>query len=250
MSKSLGGFLFIKDAIKYDYCVKQAIESMSGVCDQIAVVDAGSQDGTRELLCVIDDPKLTIQFLMQDQWDEMHGKEKLSYFQNMAADMLTTDYQLLIQSDEIIHESSYKWIREAINSGAEGVLCSRFNLWGSPYKVLNVPENRMPCSSKVVRLSKRGYKTYSDGESIMAPAINNFVEHIRIYHMGFVRKREVMKDKIIHMQEGVFQISHDPKLDKMDVFDWRGWFSEEDLKSIEEPLPAVIQDWASERVYD
>jgi len=248
MSVSLGGFLFIKDAIKYDYCVKQAIESMSGVCDQIAVVDAGSQDGTRELLYVIDDPKLTIQFLMQDQWNERKGKQKLSYFQNLAAEMLTTDYQLLVQADEVIHPDSYVAIREAIETGAEGFLCERVNLWGTPNHMLVVPENRQPCSTSVVRLTKRGYWCYDDGESIAAPAIADYRNRIKIIHYGFVRKREVMKAKIINMQEGVFQISHDPKLDLCDTFDSTLWFKDSDLEPIDFEHPPIMKQWVLDRL--
>lgn len=249
MSKTIGGFLFIRNAIQYDYCVKEAIESLLEFCDEVAVVDACSDDGTAKMLGEMTNQKLIVQFLISDEWKEIRGKEKLSYFQNMAAAMLTTDYQFLCQADEIVHEGSYEAIRRAVESNAEGVMCTRFNLWGSPYTYLNVPHERMPCSTQVIRLSKRGYFTHDDGESISATAINNFVEHIRVYHMGFVRKKEVMKDKIINMQQGVFEMAdYDAKLKDMDVFDWRAWFSDEDLKPIGEPLPAVIQKWASERV--
>ncbi len=250
MIKTLGGFLFVRDAIKYDYCVKEAIESMLGVCDQVAVVDAGSTDGTVDILMGMNDPKLTVQFLISREWEEIKGREKLSYFQNMAAKMLTTDYQLLCQADEVIHEDSYASIREAIETGQEGFMCTRINLWGDPYHELNVPLSRMPCSPQVIRLSKRGYKTIDDGESIAAYASFEFVNDIRIYHMGFVRKREVMKSKIINMQTGVFEMSdYDEKLKGMDVFDPYAWFLPHDLKPISEPLPKVIQEWALERMY-
>lgn len=249
MNKTIGGFLFVKDAIKYDYCITETINSLLEFCDQVAVLDAGSEDGTRELLCDMIDPKLIVQFLIDNEWEERRGREKLSYFQNMAVEMLTTDYQFLLQADEIVHEESYAAIREAVETGQEAFMCTRINLWADPFHELNVPLSRMPCSPQVIRLSKRGYKTYDDGESIAAHASFQFVNDIRIYHMGFVRKREVMKDKIINMQQGVFEMAdYDAKLKDMDVFDWRAWFSDEDLKPIGEPLPAVIKKWASERV--
>jgi len=250
MSKTLGGFLFIKDAIKYDYCIKETIESLLGVCDQVAVLDAGSEDGTRLLLHDLNDPKLIVQFLIDNEWEEQKGSGKLSYFQNMAAEMLTTDYQFLCQADEIVHEDSYASIREAIETGGNGFMCTRINLWGDPYHELNVPLSQMPCSPQVIRISKRGYTTYDDGENIAAMASFQFVKNIRIYHMGFVRKREVMKDKIINMQTGVFEMSdYDEKLKGMNIFNPYAWFSGEDLKLISEPLPKVIQKWAADRSY-
>jgi hypothetical protein len=69
-----------------------------------------------------------------------------------------------------------------------------------------------------------------------------------MYHMGFVRDKHVMKGKIINMQQGVFEMAdHDPKLNDMKVFDWRAWFSEEDLVPIDEELPVYVQTWAKER---
>jgi len=248
MRKTIGGFLFIKDGIKYDYCFKETVESLLGFCDQVAVVDAGSTDGTVDVLLSMDDPRLTVNFLTGVEWDTLQGKEKLSYFQDMAAKMLNTDYQFLCQADEIVSEDSHEAIIKAVELGHEGYMCTRINLWGTPYDQLNVPLNRMPCSPEVIRLTKKGYWSYDDGENISAPASFQFVNDIRIFHMGFVRKRSVMKDKIINMQEGVFQVSHDSKLDGMEIFDPYAWFSKEELKPITESLPRVIQAWALERM--
>jgi hypothetical protein len=69
--------------------------------------------------------------------------------------------------------------------------------------------------------------------------------------MGFVRKREVMKGKIIHMQVGIFEMEkHDEKLDVDDMFHPEFWFDpKKDLRPIDEPLPLIIQKWAKERIY-
>lgn len=246
---TLGGFLFIKDGVKFDYCFQQAIISLCEFCDKVVVVDAGSVDGTKEILetMAFNIDKLSLYCYPIELWDSLHGKTKLAYFQNLACEHLETDYQFLLQGDEIVSESSYSEIRKAMETGQEGFLVSRINLWGSPYTELNVPLNRMPCSPQVIRLTKKGYKTYDDGENICAPASPDFVKELKIWHMGFVRKKEVMKEKIIHMQETVFEMGHDQKLDGMDVFDWRGWFAEGDLKPISEPLPRIIQGWAMTR---
>lgn len=239
----------MKDPIKWDYCWKEAIASMLEFCDKVVILDAGSSDGAKEELkeWASKYGKLNAICYPPQKWDEMHGKEKLSFFQNEAISFLDTDYQFLCQADEIVHENSYEAIREAINTGEEAFLCSRINLWGSPYMRLSVPQNRKPCSTEVIRLSKTGCLTVGDGESINARAVINFVDSIRIYHMGFVRDKNVMKDKITHMQESVFEIDHDPRLDATDIFDWRSFFSDTDITPISEPLPRLIQDWARQR---
>jgi|HubBroStandDraft_3_1064219.scaffolds.fasta_scaffold08128_4 hypothetical protein len=247
---TLGGFCFVINAIRFDYCFEEAIGSMLECCDQVVVVDAGSDDGTLQSLQLwaLRSSKLKVISYPIELWDSLHGKTKLAHFQNLAIDHLTTDYQLLCQADEVIAEDSYKAIREAVERGEEGYMCSRINLWGDPYHELCVPQSRMPCSPQVIRLTKRGYKTYDDGENISCQASFQYVDKIKIWHMGFVRDKKVMKGKIINMQTRVFEMGHDPKLDNMDIFNPWMWFDpSNDVKPITESLPRIVQKWAMDR---
>lgn len=247
MNKTLGGFLFVKDAITWDYCYEEAIGSLLECCDSVVVADAGSLDGTLEKLRLwaLRSSKLKVVYYPVELWDSLHGKTKLAHFQNLAIDHLTTDYQLLCQADEVVDEKSYGAIREAVERGEEGYMCSRINLWGDPYHELCVPQNRMPCSPQVIRLTKRGYKTYGDGESINAQASFQYMDKIKIWHMGFVRDKKIMKGKIINMQEKVFEMGSDTKLKNMEIFNPWAWFDPStDVKPISEPLPRIIQNWS------
>jgi len=250
----LCGTLFIRNGEQYDYCYLEAIQCLLDFCDYVIVVDAGSDDGTLQKLNEIDSPILKIISLPKSDWDNQHGKEKLNYFTNIAiqeADRLGFEYQINLQGDEIIHEKSYNAIREAVQDGNEGYFNKRINLWGSPYMQLNVTHDRLPCSSEIVRLTKSRHRSVGDAESVAVNFPNtDYLNRIRIYHMGFVRKREIMKAKVINMQENVFQIDHDKKLDGADIFIPERWFSGEDLRPIDEPLPEIIKNWAKERVYE
>lgn len=253
MSK-ICGISIAKNAIKYDYCLKESILSMIEACDYVIVAYVHSEDGTKELLESIDSDKLKILYLTEDDWNLFNDKNRLSYITNIAieeADRMGFLYVFSVQADEVLHEKSYNALRRAVTNNGEGYLCKRINLWHSPYLELNVPHNRMPCSDVILRLAKASYRAYDDAESIAAPAEFGFIEQIQIYHMGFVRKREVMKDKIINMQVGVFSMSnYDNKLDQCDVFAPELWFDPvKDLKPIEGSLPLLIQNWAKERDY-
>lgn len=253
--KSLGGSLFIRNNFLYDYCAEQSIKSLLEFCDKVSVVDAGSSDGTVDMLKELEDanPNLIVTYLTEQDWINQQGKgfSKLCHFTDIAISKLDTDYNFYQQADEITHEDCYDNIRRAVEQGYEAYSISRINLWQSPYLRLDVFGNRNPCSTRIVRLARTKYRSYGDAESLTAPAIDGFAEAIRMYHLGFVRKREVMKAKIINMQEGVFELgSHDVKLDGSDIFIPERWFGPEDLKPIEEPLPAIIQKWAAERVYE
>lgn len=250
MSKTIGGFAFCRNAIKFDYCAKEAIESMLEFCDEVSIVYVESEDETLGMLKEIQsrNDKLIITEYGNDEWNKHQGKTKLSIFQNFAIAKLNTDYQFLCQMDEVVHESCYDAIRQAIKTNMEGFLVSRINLWGDPDHQLNVPHYRKPCSTEVIRLTKKGYQTYDDGESINCQAVDWFIKSIRIYHYGFIRRKEVHPLKIREMQGNIFQCGVDNKLDGMDVFDGSKWFDPiADLKPIDEPHPKIMQDWVLTR---
>lgn len=246
MPKTLGGVCFCIDAIKYDYNIVETVNCLKELCDSVAIIDAGSQDGTKELLEPLIDDKTTILFLERAVWDSYSGKEKLAFFQNFAKSLLKTDYYILCQADEIVHENSFQYIREAINTGEEGFYVTRYNLWKDANNLLNVPREKQPCNIEPIRIAKLQYMSVGDGESIEVPASWDYVDKIHIWHYGFVRKKEVMKDKIINMQEGIFQINRDEKLNDMQVFDWSAWFKETDLTPIS-GHPKFIKQWITNR---
>jgi glycosyltransferase involved in cell wall biosynthesis len=245
----LTGVTFAHNSISQDYCLRECVNSLKEFCDKIIVLDAGSTDGTSDLIRSFEDSKTKIILRDNEEWQIQKGKEKLSYFTNKALQCVDTDWFYYQQADEITHESSYPSIRKAIEGNSEAFLISRINLWGSPYTRLNVPQSRMPCSEQIVRLAKNKYRAYDDAESIAVIPNESYVDLIRMYHMGFVRKREVHAAKIRHMQAEVFQVGVDPKLEGMDIFDPYKWFSKEDLAPLTEPLPSIIQKWAAERYY-
>lgn len=255
MSKQLAGTLFCYNGNKYDYSFKEAIGCLLEFCDHVFVA-AGGIDGTYEDCQKIESNKLTMINISDEEWESQHGKEKLSHFSNItiqAAQDAGYEYSFNLQSDEIISENSYDAIRKCLSFGMESYMCQRINLWKSPYYQLNVPHDRKPCSTSLMRLAKTIYRSYDDAESISAPSVCvDFENDIKIYHMGFVRTREVMKAKIINMQQAVFRMAdYDKKLDECEVFNPDLWFDPKtDLKPIDEPLPKLIQKWAAERVYE
>lgn len=271
MNKTLGGAVFIRDNNTYDYHILETLDCLLDMCDEVVVLDAGSTDGT--VIAIMEhlvkknvgfninkhedglwnvtsegNNRVSICCMREKDWNEQHGKEKLAYFQNWALYFLKTDYVFLLQGDEIAHEDSFPFIRQAMEEGKESYLCERINLWGSVDHRLDVPQDRKPCSDVVLRLAKRGHVSYGDGESIECyPTSGEYIPFIKIWHYGFVRRRAIMPAKIKNMQANVFGVTPDSKLQGMELFDPFAWFSKEDLKPIEGKHPKYIQDWVNER---
>lgn len=250
MKPTLGGAIFVYNGERYDYCYKESIQCIQELCDEVVVCAIPSDDGTIEGIKSVMTDKTRLILVDEELWHATKGKERLSYFSNIAIANLNTTHVYYAQADEITHQDSFPFIRKAIEQDREGFMCTRFNLWRDHHSMLNVRGERNPCSPQVIRLAKSHARCVDDAESIRAQVSFEFVNDIIIYHLGYVRRREVMKSKIQHMQIGVFQMSdYDKKLDKHELFQPMDYFEEHELKPIPKSLPKWIQKWCAERTY-
>jgi hypothetical protein len=252
---SLGGSTFVWRGIDQDYNFIETLDCLYELCDQVSVA-VGGPDGTPEK--VFDwartkkKGKVLITYISPGEWASQVGREKLSYFSNLAIEKLGTDWNFYLQCDEIIHEDSFPAIRYAITQEqVRAYFCRRLNLWRDPWHMLNVPQERKPCSTEVIRLARREYRCVDDAESLGVDSVHipGDIDNILIYHMGFVRDEVKHLEKIRHMQVEVFLWGDfDVKAKDCDRLMPDRWFDpEKDLVEIPRPLPKFIQKWAEER---
>ena len=108
------GFTFIRNAIKYDYPVEEAIRSILPLCDEVIVNVGNSEDATEELISRIDPSKIKI---VNSVWDEslMEGGRVLAAETDKAYQQIPNDadWCIYIQADEVIHEKYYPAILAA-----------------------------------------------------------------------------------------------------------------------------------------
>lgn len=262
----LGGASFIHNGIKQDYHFKETVACLADLCDEVVIVDAGSDDGTYEELAGYIDKlnkefdtsytKIKLLRFSNAEWHEQKGREKLSYFSNKAIEALSTDWFAYVQMDEVIHEDDFQTIRNAIHEAGDhpnidAIFCRRLNLWKNPMHMLNVEQQRKPVSTEVVRIARRYCRCYDDAEQIACdyPVVYNNIDDIQIFHTGFVRDKVKHLEKIRHMQTEVFLWGdYDEKAKNCEEFQPDRWFDpEKDLIPIPRPLPKYITAWAKER---
>lgn len=271
--KTLGGSTFVWNGIKQDYNFIETLECLYELCDEVSVA-CGGDDGTVDMVIswikdktnfawtttgneksyfryVIDGKTILVNIISKQEWDSQKGREKLSYFSNIAIAMLSTDWNFYLQCDEILHEESFPFVRQAIEHDVQAYFCRRLNLWRDPWHMLNVPQDRKPCSTEVIRLARTKYRCVDDAESLGVPDVHIFgdIDLIQIFHMGFVRDPVKHLEKIRHMQTEVFLWGdYDEKAKNCDQLQPDRWFDpEKDLIPIPRPLPKFIRQWCEER---
>ena len=131
------GFSFIRNAIKFDYPIIEAITSILPICDEFIIAVGNSDDDTLELIKGIGSDKIKI---IETTWDDSlrEGGRVLAVetdkaFQEISAD---TDWCFYIQGDECVHEKYLPIIKKAMEENLhtnhiEGLLFNYLHFYGS-----------------------------------------------------------------------------------------------------------------------
>jgi len=257
MPKTLGGSLFVRNAIKFGYCVIEALESLYALCDQVSILECGSDDGTKKLIqdWVASKPARAHIIANYDHpW--AIGKEwsRLAILADIARSYLTTDWHFMLQADEVLHESSFPEIRRLIECGPNGYFLRRLNLFRGPdtHVRIDLKGKGKPCGDVVCRLARTPYRVVGDAESIGVDhgVSDEHVDKLVIFHYGYVREGAKHIAKAIDMQSWFFgpHGTPDARIVKMrdegNKFRPEVFFSPEDVCPIPIPHPIFARDLA------
>lgn len=135
----VSGFTFIRNAIKYDYPILEAIQSILPLCDEVIVAVGKSEDDTWSLLTELAQKHPIIK-LIPTTWDDSlrAGGQVLAQETNKAFEAIAkdTDWAFYIQGDEILHEQSIPTIQKALqaychDTAVDGLLFNYLHFYGS-----------------------------------------------------------------------------------------------------------------------
>lgn len=189
----VAGFLFIRNAIKYNYPVEASIRSLLPLCDEVIVSIGKSEDDTEGLIRSIGSPKIKIHHTV---WDDslLKGGRVLAVETDKAFDQVPSDIDwcIYLQGDEVIHENDYPAIRRSMEQykddpRVEGLLFKYRHFYGS-YDYIGDSRRWYSHEIRVIRNDKsiRSYRDAQgfrkDGRKLQVKPIDAF-----IYHYGWVR---------------------------------------------------------------
>ncbi len=107
----LSGFTLVRDAVRLDFPIIPAIRSVLEVCDEVVVNVGRSNDGTRDLVAGIDDPRVRI---IDSEWDMSQRNVVLSIETRRAMDACRGRWAIYIQADEVLHEDGARLLRDHV----------------------------------------------------------------------------------------------------------------------------------------
>ena len=198
----VSGFSFIKNAVKYQYPIAEALQSILPLCDEVIVAVGNSEDTTRELVASVDAQKIRI---IDTVWDEslkeggrVLASETDKAFHAIGEDV---DWCIYIQGDEVLHEQYYEEVSQAMHQwkddkNVDGLLFNYKHFYGS-FDYIGTSSHWYRKEIRVIKNNKSIY-SYRDAqgfrkgnnEKLSVKQLNAY-----IYHYGWVREPKVMQAK-------------------------------------------------------
>lgn len=198
----VAGFTFIRNALKFDFPVVEAIASVLPLCDLFVVAVGDSEDDTLELIRRIDPQKIRI---VETVWNSslVSGGAVYADETNKAFDAIPEgfDWCFYIQGDEVLHEKYLEPVRQAMQKWAdhpevEGLLFRYRHFFGT-FDYTGDSRRWYRREIRVVRNDKK-IRSYRDAQGFRRNGQKLAVVPVdaEIYHYGWVRHPRDMQQKI------------------------------------------------------
>lgn len=240
------GFTIVRNAVKNDYPVAEAIQSVLPVVDEMIISIDKGEDNSDELIRSIVSDKIKIVY---SQWDmslreggKVYAAETNKAMTHVSGD---TDWLLYIQADEIIHEKYHREILAAAkkykdDKRVEGLLFGYLHFYGT-YDYVGDSRKWYNYEVRMIRNDK-SISSYKDAQGFRKgdKKLDVVLIDAMIYHYGWVKSPKQMMDKqkdIIRYyspdDEGIERYRNASEIFDFDDFD--------SLKKFTGTHPAVMQ---------
>lgn len=209
----ISGFTFIKNGLTLGYPIRESIESIEPLCDEV-VINVGfddpnlvEDDGTYEYLRQhFTHPKFKF---LKNWWDPSLKKEGriLSQQTNLALEACTGKYCQYIQGDEALHQDDLSLIHDQVlelenQPEIDGLIFNYLHFYGSVdfikyTRTIYRREVRLIRNGKGIKswLDAQGFRL-SDDTKMQAKLIS-----ARVFHYGWARQEQIMDTKIQKFSE-------------------------------------------------
>jgi hypothetical protein len=207
------GFTIIRNAVKFDYPIVEAIRSVLPVVDEFVVLIGNSEDETKALIESIGSSKIRI---YESVWDDSlrKGGQVLAVETDKAMALIGDgfDWAFYIQADEVVHEKYHSAIIEAMqkwkdDQQVEGLLFDYVHFYGD-YNYIGDSRKWYRAEIRIVRPNS-GIRSWKDAQGFRKDQRKLKVRKISasVYHYGWVKPPEKQQAK----QQYFHKLWHDDR---------------------------------------
>ncbi len=238
------GFSFIRNAIRYDYPIVEAIQSILPICDRVVVAVGKSDDDTLALVRNLAPDKIDI---IETIWDDSKRAGGVVLAEEtdkaLAAIAADADWCVYIQGDEVLPEWYHQTVRTAMqtylnDSQTQGLLFKYRHFYGS-YDFVGTSRRWYRHEIRVIRNDK-SIRSYLDAQGFRCEGKKLKVRAIDAYihHYGWVKNPAAQQRK----QENFNRYWHSDdwvaeNIPPVSTFDYGNI---DDLQRYIEPHPTVM----------
>src|SRR6267378_7344108 len=187
------------------FTIVRAIRAILAVCDEVVVNVGRSEDGTRDLVAAIGDPRVRI---LDKEWDFSRGSEALARETDRAMAACRGAWGLYIQADEVLHESGAALLAEKVrewdgDARVEGLLVDYLHFYGD-FDTVATDRHWYRREVRVVRLGHE-VRSYQDAQGFrVGPGLRRVQARVTgapMFHYGWARPPSSRHRKLVASQE-------------------------------------------------
>jgi len=199
----VSGFTIVRNAVKYDYPIVEAITSVLPLCDEFVVAVGNSEDDTLRLIKSISSEKIKIVETIWDDSLRAGGRTfALETDKALRAVSHDSDWCFYIQADEVLHEKYHPIVKREIllhkdDKHVDGLLFNYKHFYGS-YDYIGESWQWYRREIRIVR-NRRDIFSYKDAQGFRKlpnQKLNVKLIDACIYHYGWVKEPTDMQKKI------------------------------------------------------
>jgi hypothetical protein len=246
----LSGFTIVRNAIKLDFPIVPAIQSVLEVCDEVVVNVGKSEDDTRDLVASVKDPRVRI---LDTEWDFTKRNIMLSIETQRAMDACRGTWGIYIQADEVLHERGAHILKEKVaewdrDQRVEGLLVKYLHFYGG-FDQIATSRRWYRREVRCIRLGQdirpyqgaQGFRVGPDYRKIQAR-----VTTAEMFHYGWARPAKAIKEKL-EISKTIYPWGGN-RFDKEQARGFLEWIPL--LKPFTSTHPAAARAWIAERAHD
>lgn len=246
----LSGFTLVRNAVKLDFPIVPAIESVLEVCDEVVVNVGKSEDETRDLVASVRDPRVRI---IDTEWDLTKKNIMLSIETQRAMDACRGSWGIYIQADEVLQERGAHILKEKVaewdrDERVEGLLVKYLHFYGG-FDRIATSRRWYRREVRCIRLG-RDIRPYQGAQGFrVGPGYRKIRARLtdaEVFHYGWARPARAIREK--HEQSKT-------------MYPWRGgrtdWDAERGhlewiplLQPFAGVHPRAARAWIAERAHD